>query len=1502
MDRVHGDFRRGKAVISHDASQRVERVCCPLVKLGAPHIRRVRVKDIFVACLLGIRFVKEGCGGWNRSDDKPSFCRVTVDALNKDWRTNGQTVVCRGGDKNTRAALVNFDAQNIQCFVVVPGEECRDIVDKLQILPSCCLQTILKIGVDEIHGVADAKFANRVYQTLYCRIVTLDESPDHCVHHILLRRFYLSLHNTNMSLQLRGQIKQTYKMGRFESGDETTPSIAFDASRNTGIFQANGVCVSHEGTRVMQIGDTVTVDTVLVGNGAGLSDIQASNVVGLTEALDTIEASTVSTNVVYGNAGDLVVGANLVPESNVTYNLGSETYRFKDLYLSGNTISLGTAVLKEQDGKLLCPTGFVGDGSSLTGVFVPISLSNVQITDSEWTVLDDTAISPDGGQFILNGSGFAPATLVKIAGTNASSTSYVSSTQLRVQVGARTPGTYDISVIRGDTQTATLPSSLNVSDVVTWITPSNLGNVEYAKGFDLTLQASSDSNVTYANTSPLPPQTTLLPNGQLSGNITSVVASTLYSFDILAIDEELQDSIGTFLLRLIVLMINATQTTDSGWTALTQTAVDSNVSAVYWTISGDGFTELTSILVDDTAPTSFSIVNDSLLRVQGPAKSAGTYNVTLTTPTATEVFANAVVYSDVPVWSTPNTISVAASSAYSLSLQATSDSIVMYSNVTPIPPGTVLDTSTGTLSGPGIAESTLYSFDIKATDEELQYTTRTFEVALLAGALNTVVSVDAMNEGAVALTDSGELYAWGPGFEVDLFYPLPTLSSSGSMVGSLAGKNVSSTACGQSYTMVIATDGTLHGFGLNQYGQLTGSNRVYRTPILINGGSLSGKNVSSVACGDNYTMVIATDGSLHGLGRNSQGQLGDGTTTIRLSPVLINGGSLSGKNVSSVACGYYHTMVIATDGSLHGFGYNVYGQLGDGTQYTTRLSPVLINGGSLSGKSVSSVACGESHTMVIATDGSLHGLGLNSQGQLGDGTTTNRLSPVLINGGSLSGKSVSSVACGRLHTMVTATDGSLHGVGYNGFANLGDGTYQSKLSPVLINGGSLSGKNVSSVTCGEYHNVVIATDGSLHGFGYNNYGQLGDGTTTPRTSPVLINGGSLSGKNVSSVACRAYHTMVTATDGSLHGFGSASSFQLGVQTQTIIFTNRGSLSGKNVSSVVCGANYTMVTATDGTLHGFGYNGQGQLGDGTTTTRTSPDLINGGSLSGKNVSSVACGYYHTMVIATDGSLHGFGYNNYGQLGDGTQYTTRLSPVLINGGSLSGKSVSSVACGESHTMVIATDGSLHGLGLNSQGQLGDGTTTNRLSPVLINGGSLSGKSVSSVACGQQHTMVTATDGSLHGVGYNGFANLGDGTYQSKLSPVLINGGSLSGKNVSSVTCGEYHNVVIATDGSLHGFGYNNYGQLGDGTTTPRTSPVLINGGSLSGKNVSSVACRAYHTMVTATDGSLHGFGSASSFQLGVQTQTIIFTNRGSLSGKNVSSVACAYYHTMVIATDG
>jgi len=263
-----------------------------------------------------------------------------------------------------------------------------------------------------------------------------------------------------------------------------------------------------------------------------------------------------------------------------------------------------------------------------------------------------------------------------------------------------------------------------------------------------------------------------------------------------------------------------------------------------------------------------------------------------------------------------------------------------------------------------------------------------------------------------------------------------------------------------------------------------------------------------------------------------------------------------------------------------------------------------------------------------------------------------------------------------------------------------------------------------------------------------------------------------------------------------------------------VLINGGSLSGKSVSSVACGAYHTMVIATDGTLHGFGYNGNGQLGDGTTTNRTSPVLINGGSLSGKSVSSVACGDLYTMVIATDGTLHGFGYNYYGNLGDGTT-TNSPSPVLINGGSLSGKSVSSVACGGYHTMVIATDGTLHGFGYNGGGNLGDGTTTNSPSPVLINGGSLSGKSVSSVACGAYESYALATDGTIH---------------RLRTTTYLLGGVTLSGKTITNLQTGFSHfsiSHIRTSDNESYAFGTNNFGQIGNiyNTSIPESSPVLL-----------------------------------------------------------------------------
>jgi len=197
---------------------------------------------------------------------------------------------------------------------------------------------------------------------------------------------------------------------------------------------------------------------------------------------------------------------------------------------------------------------FSGDGSGLSGVIPSLSISGVEITDSNWNPIDDTALTSDAEGYIrITGSGFGPGILCKVGGTNASTTSYVDASTLLVTAPSKPSGTYDISVIRGDSATATLPSGLTYSEGITWVTGTNLGNVTEGVSFVIPIEATSDSTVSYANVSALPPETTLnSTTGNLEGTITSVTNDTLYSFDIKATDLELQDATRTFLVQYLI--------------------------------------------------------------------------------------------------------------------------------------------------------------------------------------------------------------------------------------------------------------------------------------------------------------------------------------------------------------------------------------------------------------------------------------------------------------------------------------------------------------------------------------------------------------------------------------------------------------------------------------------------------------------------------------------------------------------------------------------------------------------------------------------------------------------------------------------------------------------------------------------------------------------------------------------------------------------------------------
>ena len=356
----------------------------------------------------------------------------------------------------------------------------------------------------------------------------------------------------------------------------------------------------------------------------------------------------------------------------------------------------------------------------------------------------------------------------------------------------------------------------------------------------------------------------------------------------------------------------------------------------------------------------------------------------------------------------------------------------------------------------------------------------------------------------------------------------------------------------------------------------------------------------------------------------------------------------------------------------------------------------------------------------------LYDWGLGTSGQLGDNTATSKSNPVQT---IAQGNNWKQVSAGGYHCSAIKTDGTLWSWGSNvAYGNLGDNTVINSSSPVQTVAFGTNWKQVASK--GNFTSS-IKTDGTLWIWGQNTYGQLGDNTITFRSSPVQT---IAFGTNWKQVECGYFHTAAIKTDGTLWSWGGNSYGQLGDNTvttrsspiQTVAFGN----SWKQVS---CSRGYVSAIKTDGTLWCWGNNSYGQLGNNTTTKTSSPVQT---IAFGTNWKQVACGYFHTAAIKTDGTLWGWGRNSNGQLGDNT-VTNRSSPVQTVA---FGSNWKSVACGESHSVAIKTDGTLWNWGSNANGKLGDNTVTGRSSPVQT---SAFGTSWKQASCGYATYAVTNGD---------------------------------------------------------------------------------------------------------------------------------------------------------------
>jgi alpha-tubulin suppressor-like RCC1 family protein len=341
------------------------------------------------------------------------------------------------------------------------------------------------------------------------------------------------------------------------------------------------------------------------------------------------------------------------------------------------------------------------------------------------------------------------------------------------------------------------------------------------------------------------------------------------------------------------------------------------------------------------------------------------------------------------------------------------------------------------------------------------------------------------------------------------------------------------------------------------------------------------------------------------MGDNQVGQLGDGSLLNRLTPVYIATG------VVSISCDFAHTLFVKEDGSVWATGNNGSGQLGDGST-SNRSSPVNISSDGVD------VSAGAFHSHFIKSDGSLWGMGSNGDGQLGDSSTVSRRNPVLITSdvSSVSGGGeilqVSSGLDYRSHTLFVKTDGSLWAMGKNNDGQLGDGSTTQRNSPVRI------ATNVVSASAGGSHSLFLKADGSLWGMGKNNYGQLGFfGSSKSQSTPVKIS------DDVVSFSAGKSHSLFVKVDGSLWGTdGSGPTPKLApIQLAA------------GVATASSGGYHSLFVKTDGSLWAIGNSERGQFGNGSIIGSATPVQVRSGvfSASAGDAHSLYLGSAHTVTF-------------------------------------------------------------------------------------------------------------------------------------------------------------------------------------------------------------------------------------------------------------------------------
>ncbi len=582
---------------------------------------------------------------------------------------------------------------------------------------------------------------------------------------------------------------------------------------------------------------------------------------------------------------------------------------------------------------------------------------------------------------------------------------------------------------------------------------------------------------------------------------------------------------------------------------------------------------------------------------------------------------------------------------------------------------------------------------------------------------------------------------------------------------------------------------------------------------------------------------------------------------------------------TQVAAGDSHACAVRNDGTVWCWGNNSNGQLGDGTA-TDRDAPVQVT----MLKNAVAVGAGAASSCALLKSGDVWCWGHNDVGELGDGTNSDSRTPVQVK--NVAG--ATALAVGAEHACALLGDGSLPCWGSNDHGELGDGTHSSRsmAMPVTV-------PTATAIAAGDDFTCAIDTSGTARCWGANDSGQIGNGMTssTDVTMPSVV----MMLMPVVGVAAGSGFACANDAAGAVWCWGSNSNGQLGNGTQGGTSTMPQQVDNAvGLHALVAGSNHACGIDDYKHMWCWGYDGDGRLADGNPTQyRPVPTMS-----EIQDVVAIAAGGEHGCAVDSKGAIRCAGFDRRGDLGDGLR-TTQGAPQAVPG--ISGAVAS--AAGASHTCVALMDGSARCGGANGNGQLGDGTTIDNPNPTTVIG--IGG--VTALAAGGDHTCAIG-DGLVFCWGDNSSQQVGAGDFDSPVpqfvsqlggfktdelaagstaSCALRSGQALCWGNqygqmaitaqgytdVTHVVLGGGHTCVLRSSGEVDCWGSNSYGQLGNGSCcVPTSAPQTVGGLS----NVVGLSLRGSGSCALLGDGSAKCWGFNGDDNLGLNNYTTVIVD--------------------------